>query len=618
MSQKLVIRRLPVFALLLLAIAPVYRSGAANVETSAPSKVIISTAGTKATAFDPNEIRKDIGYLASPALEGRRTATVGEHLAAAFIEERFRAAGLTDVRQQPFDFQSGVGLGPNNTMKVTLGPKRISAELDRQFAPLALSANGEVESEVVFAGYGIVAENYDSFAGLNVKNKIVMVLRFSPESAPESERERLRHYAPLRMKAMQARERGAKAILVFAGPNSLPEDSFISNSHDVSFADSGIIAAQISRKLAQEILASAGKDLKQTQDSLDQLETKTGFVVPGATVKLRVDLKKQTAVGHNVFGMVRAGAPDRTEQAIVVGAHYDHLGHGDENSLAPQPGQIHPGADDNASGTVGVIELARYFSQRRSRLRRDLIFVCFSGEELGLLGSAAFARNPPVDLSHVVAMINMDMIGRLREQRLAIQGTGSAILWPRLIEQAALSTPLRVSLSSDPYLPTDSTTFYEKDIPTLNFFTGSHADYHRPSDTADKINAAGEAQVLALEARIIEDLATRKDPPHWVKVTTPAQGPGREGLRAYLGTIPDYTDSTQPGVKLNGVRPGSPAERGGLKAGDVIVDLGHKRITNIYDYTYALEGVKIGAPVEITVMREGKPTTLTIVPAQRK
>ena len=596
-----------------LFIADFVEPGAENTALPAPAS------SAKLSPFNPDEIRKDIEYLASPALEGRRTATLGERMAADFIERQLHAAGLETVKEEPFDFQSGVGRGANNALEVTVGGEKIRGEIDREFAPLPLSANGEVEGEVVFAGYGIAAENYDSFAGLGVKNKIVMVLRYSPESAPDKERERLRHYAPLRMKAMLAREHGAKALLVFAGPNSLPEDAFVPSGRDASFADSGILASQISRKLAEKILAAAGKDLKQTQDSLDKLETRSGFAVPGITVKLRVDLKKQTATGHNIFAVVPAGARDRTGEIVVVSAHYDHLGHGDENSLAPKPGQIHPGADDNASGTAGVLELARYFNQRRSTLRRDLIFACFSGEELGLLGSAAFVRNPPVKLSRVVAEVNMDMIGRLREQRLVIQGTGSAALWPQLIERYAVSMPLRVTMSDDPYLPTDSTSFYQKGIPTLNFFTGSHADYHRPSDTADKINVTGEAGVLELERRIVEDLATRREPPHWIKAAGgAAEGPGREGLRAYLGTIPDYTQSSQPGVKLNGVRPGSPAEKAGLKAGDVIVNLASKRIANIYDYTYALEGAKIGTALEVVVMRDGKPVKLTVVPEQRK
>jgi Tol biopolymer transport system component len=567
--------------------------------------------------LDPDRIEETIEYLASPALDGRRTATPGERIAATFIEEQLRSDGLRTVKEQPFDFQSGVGLGPSNALEITLGPQKIRAGINKDFAPLSLSANGEIEGEVVFVGYGIVAENYDSFAGLDVKNKIVLALRFQPEAAPEKEKDRLRHFAPLRMKAMTAREHGAKALIVFAGPNSLPEDAFVSGS-DGSFADSGIVAAQISRKLAEKILGAASRDLKKTQDSFDKLEARAGFSLPGVTVKARVDLKKKTATGRNIFAVVRAGARDRTDEAIVIGAHYDHLGHGDENSLAPKPGEIHPGADDNASGTAGVMELARYFNQRSQMLQRDLIFTCFSGEELGILGSAAFVRNSPVKLSNVVAMVNMDMIGRLRDHRLMVQGTGSSALWPRLVEQYAVSMPLHVTLTEDPYLPTDSTSFYQKGIPTLSFFTGSHGDYHRPSDTADKINAGGEAEVLDLIRRIVQDLATRRDPPHWTKVAERTTEGPREGLRAYLGTIPDYSESNRRGVKLSGVRPGSPAEKAGLRAGDVIVNLAAKQIANIYDYTYALEGVKIGAPMEIVVMRDEKPVTLTIVPEQRK
>lgn len=608
------------FACLILTLAPlaVFYSDAAATPIN-NNAAAVESQSTSRPEFNPDAIRHEIQYLASPALEGRRTATPGERKAAAFIEQQFRSAGLDDVKQQSFQFQSGVGIGPHNAMVLTLGGERIHAEINQQFAPLPLSANGEVAGEILFVGYGIATDKYDSFAGLDLKNKIVLVMRFSPESAPEQERIRLRHFAPLRMKAMQAREHGAKALLVFAGPNSLPEDTFVPNSGDTSLADSGIVAAQISRKMAERIFTAAGKNLKQVQDSMDKLETQRGFAMPGVMIELRVDLKKQNAFGHNVFGVVRAGAADRINESIVVGAHFDHLGRGDENSLASKPGEIHPGADDNASGTAGVLELARYFSARRSSLRRDMIFVCFSGEELGLLGSEAFVRHPPVDLSRVVAMINMDMIGRMRDRRLTIQGTGSAALWPQVINRYASSMPLRVSLSSDPFLPTDSTSFYQHNIPTLNFFTGSHADYHRPSDTADKINAEGEAEVLELEARVLEDVATRIDPPHWIRVAERSeQGPSREGLRAYLGTIPDYSVSNQPGVKLNGVRPDSPAEKGELKAGDVIIKLAHKRITNIYDYTYALEDVKIGTPVEIVVMRAGRPLTLTVVPAQRK
>jgi membrane-associated protease RseP (regulator of RpoE activity) len=227
-------------------------------------------------------------------------------------------------------------------------------------------------------------------------------------------------------------------------------------------------------------------------------------------------------------------------------------------------------------------------------------------------------KNPPVPLSNIVAMVNMDMIGRLRDGRLAVQGAGSSAIWPAMVERHAASLPVGPTLGNDPYLPTDSIVFYQKGIPSLNFFTGSHYDYHKPSDTADRINAAGEADVLELVRRIVEDLATRPDRPRCEKVTGPAADLGREVLRAYLGTIPDYTEGGQPGVKLSGVRGGSPAETGGLKAGDVIVKFGGKEVRNIYDYTYALEGAKIGRPVEVVVQRDGKQVPLKVTPEQRK
>ena len=571
------------------------------------------------SALSPKSILKDIEFLASPALEGRKTASPGERKAAAFIEKTFRASGLRDVTQQPFEFQSGVGLGPNNSFEATLGAEKAGGAVDADFVPLALSANGEIEGEVVFAGYGIVTQGYDSFAHLDVKDKIVLVLRFQPEAAPEKERERLRHFAPLRMKAMTARERGAKALLVTTGPSSLPRDQLIPRGGDGSFADSGIVAAQLSRKLAEKMFAAAGKDLKTAQDAFDKLETQGGFAMTGVRVKMRVELKKQTATGHNVFATVRAASPDRTGETVVVGAHYDHLGYGGENSLGAGFEEIHPGADDNASGTAGVLELARYFSGRAKSLRRDVLFACFSGEELGVLGSSAFCRKPPMPMSNIVAMVNMDMVGRLTEQRLAVQGAGSSAVWPRLFERFAAGLPLCVTLSNDPYLPTDSSTFYQAGVPALNFFTGSHRDYHRPTDTADKINAAGEAGVLELVRRVIEDLATRPDRPRFEKVTERSpMGVGRDRLRTYLGTIPDYTEGDRPGVKLSGTRPGSPADKGGLRAGDVIVKFGDKKILNINEYTYALDGAKIGQPVEIVVQRDGKDVTLKVTPEQRQ
>jgi hypothetical protein len=314
--------------------------------------------------------------------------------------------------------------------------------------------------------------------------------------------------------------------------------------------------------------------------------------------------------------------PVGTDQYIVVGAHYDHLGLGGGGSSmarAGEEGQVHPGADDNGSGTAAVMELAAAIApQAADKLRRGIIFACWSGEEIGLLGSAAFCEKPPVPIEKIAAYVNFDMIGRLRDNKLTLQGVGSSKVWRKLIEKCNVAAGFNLALQDDPYLPTDTTSFYPKKVPVLNFFTGAHEDYHRPTDTADKIDYVGTERITKFAQQIILDLATAPERPDLARVAkSDAGGGSRETLRAYLGTIPDYTTEVK-GVKLSGVRGGSPAEKAGLQGGDVIVQFGAQKITNIYDYTYALDAVKIGQPVTVAVDRAGKPVELTVTPEARK
>ena len=318
-----------------------------------------------------------------------------------------------------------------------------------------------------------------------------------------------------------------------------------------------------------------------------------------------------------------APAPGNDEY-VLIGAHYDHLGRGGTNSLdrSGEEGKIHPGADDNASGVAWVMELAGALAHDRAehaeKFKRGLIFACWSGEEIGLIGSAAFAEHPPISLGKIVGYLNADMVGRLRDNKLTIQGVGSSHVWRRMLEKRNVAAGFNLNLQDDPYLPTDVTSFYVKNIPVLSFFTGAHEDYHRPTDTADKINYDGLERVTQFSDKIITDLAQTNERPDLAKVER--KGPiagGRETLRAYLGTIPDYTTDVK-GVKLSGVRGGSPAEKGGVKGDDVIVEFAGQKITNIYDYTYALDAVKIGQPVTMIVERNGQRVTLRVTPEARK
>ena len=492
------------------------------------------------------------------------------------------------------------------------------------FMPLSFSRNGVVEGEVVFVGYGLTVPGemgvgYDSYAGIDVTDKIVVALRYVPEEVEAKRRQQLNRYAGLRYKAMQARERGAKAFLVVAGPNSPNAGKLIQLDFDNSLADSGIVAAAISDTVANALFAPSGKQLKEVQSGLDveNPHFEGQFPLPDVTLKLTASIERVKKTARNVIALLPTGGAGETSgldaegtgldtEYIVIGAHYDGLGYGETGSLARkgEEGQIHNGADDNASGTAVVLELAARLSETRETRTRGILFALWSGEEIGIIGSSHFVENPVIPLNQTAAYLNFDMVGRLENNNLILQGVGSSSAWPALIEKQNVPVGFNLTLQADPYLPTDVTAFYPKKVPVLNFFTGAHEDYHRPTDDVEALNYEGMERLVALVNGMILDIAAAAERPEYVEVERSQSGGGaRDTLRAYLGTIPDYSTDTA-GVKLSGVRAGGPADKAGLKSGDVIVEFGGQQIANIYDYTYALDAVKIGEPVEVVVLRK--------------
>ena len=429
----------------------------------------------------------------------------------------------------------------------------------------------------------------------------------------------------LRYKAMLAREHGAKAFLVVAGPNSPNAGELIPLDFDSSLADSGIVAASISDTVANTLFAPSGKDLKEVQSGLDVENPHFvgQFPLPHVKVKIVVSIEKVKKTDQNVAALLPPPESTDNTEYVIVGAHYDHIGYGEIGSLAgkDEEGQIHNGADDNASGTAVVLELAATLSaayqKHPEKFQRGIIFALWSGEELGLIGSTHFVNHPVVPLEKIAAYVNFDMVGRLRENKLILQGVGSSPVWPKLIEKRNVPIGFNLTLQSDPYLPTDVTAFYPKEIPVLSFFTGGHADYNRPTDDIETLNYDGLERISQLAHGIVSDLISTAERPEYVRVErSQSEGGSRDTLRAYLGTIPDYTTEGS-GVKLSGVRAGGPADKAGLKGGDIIVEFGGQEITNIYDYTYALDAVKIGEPVEVVVLRNGEQVRLTVTPEAR-
>ncbi len=503
--------------------------------------------------------------------------------------------------------------------------------------PLAFSKTGRVgPAGVVFAGYGIVApaadkfEAYDSFGDLDVEGKWVIVLRYMPEDIEPEFRQHLARHASLRYKAMILRDRGAAGMIVVSGPRSKVRHQLVKLSFDAAMSGTSIGGISVTDAVAQTLLDAAGRKLEALQKELDSGKVVPGFELPGVQIEATIDIEKIQRTGRNVLARLPADT-DKPLPAVMIGAHVDHLGRGQGGgSLArdDEKGQIHYGADDNASGVAGLIEIAEYLvhMKQAGRLpaKRDILFAAWSGEEEGLLGSNHYVDELAKQLGphtplrqQIAAYLNMDMIGRLREN-LILQGVGSSTIWKQLVERCNAPVGLSVKLENDAYLPTDSTAFYLKGVPTLAAFTGSHEDYHTPRDTADKINYEGLAKIARLMALATRALAIETQAPDYVEMKRPKKAEPRAGLRAYLGTIPDYAPGEIKGVKLSGVAKGGPADKAGLKAGDIIVELAGRKIENIYDYTYALDALKIGQPASIVIVRNGKRIELTITPASRE
>jgi peptidase M28-like protein/PDZ domain-containing protein/PA domain-containing protein len=577
--------------------------------------------------------RQHVEALASEKPDGRLTGSPGERVAGDYIVSQLQRigakplAGLSDYRV-PFEFTAARSDGGSS---VSVGGKRSDGvEWGTTFTPvraLSFSDNGEVSGQLVFAGYGIVVPDgqdfgYDSYAGLDVKDKIVLVLRYFPEDAEPKVKALLARYSDLRYKAMAARQRGAKAILVVTGPRSPNAGELVPMSFDTALAGSGIVAVSIPGDAAKSIFtAIPEKSFESSQQELDSGNPHVaGFDIPNLTVRVRGAVQREKQEGHNIVAYLPATMPTDGVQKpwIALGAHYDHLGHGQNgNSLArkEETGRIHFGADDNASGTSAVLAVGEALAKQARK--RNVLLNFWSGEEIGLIGSGAFAAKPPVPIDQIAAYFNFDMVGRMQDNKLNVQAVGTSPAWPKMIEQANIPAGFDLQVQQDPYQPTDVSTFNQAGVPCLNFFTGTHVDYHRPTDTADKIDYEDLDRIVAFATSIARRVGDSDEPPTFSKVDQPASGGSRAGIRVFTGTIPDYASDVK-GLLLGGVIGGGPAEQAGLQKGDIIVEIAGQSITNVYDYTYALELLKIGQPVKVVYMRNGRRVETTLTPSARK
>lgn len=559
--------------------------------------------------------------LAADRFEGRGTGTPGNDAAAKVIAGWMDDIGLAAPaagRLQPFDAVIGVSLGADNQLE-----GRVPGT---DWTPLGFAGSGAFAGELVYAGYGIRAPdlNYDDYAGLDVRGKVVLAMRYEPGEADEKspfEGKRASRYSDLRAKAIVARELGAAALILVSPAQSADEPDKLPPLKTLGpQSGAGLPVLQVTRAQADAWLRRAGAGLTERQAEIDQHYRPASQALSGVQVQGRVEVRPVQAQSQNVIGLL-PGRGALAQEVVVIGAHYDHLGHGGPGSFKPDVRAIHNGADDNASGVAGILCAARALRDAETPAdQRQLLVIAFSAEEIGLGGSSWFVAHPPVAVEQVAAMINLDMVGRLREQTLSILGSDSSTGWAALIEHAGAAQPeLKIKAGGDGYGPSDHSSFYAAGVPVVHLFTGAHEQYHTPEDDVDLLNNEGGAAVIQLTAALADGARTGERLPY-VRTTASAPDAGdSRGYGAYFGSVPDYTamSASSGGVKLSDVRPGSPAELAGVRKGDVIVGMAGVEIQNLYDMTYVLREHRPGDSIEVVVLRAGQKLTLRATLSQR-
>jgi len=584
-------------------------------------------AQTSGSAITAPELREHVKYLASDELEGRGSGTEGNATAAIYIAVDLKLWGLKPAGDngtffQTFDFTSAVKPGEANALMLETGGNRLQMRPDKDFRPFGFSSNDTVSAPIVFVGYGISApdKSYDDYEGVDVKGKIVLMFRFAPDgSAPNSD---FQKYTLPRNKARVARDKGAVGLMMVTGPADAADDDLPKVAIDQGAGSSGIPAISITRASIETSLQYSGWSLAALQDKIRGEKKPQSFEIKDAHASLQTDIVRVTSRTSNVVAYIEGNDPVLKDEVIVLGAHMDHLGKGGpgSGSMVPDTIAIHNGADDNASGSAALLELAQAFYARAKTLKRSFVFIFFSGEELGTLGSGFYVGAPFFPLKQTVSMINLDMVGRLQKKTLNIGGSGTSPAWDSLLRKYNADTAFTLVLNPDGFGPSDHASFYGKDIPVLFFFTGVHDDYHKPTDDWDKLDYEGEQKITQYVYNIVSEIDSMAVRPGFTRVASPAAsrsgGGDSRGFSVTLGIVPDVAESST-GMKISGIRPNGPAEKAGMKTGDIIMSMAGKKVLNVYDYMGMLGELKAGDSVEIEIERDGKPLKLTAVMQKR-
>jgi hypothetical protein len=562
-------------------------------------------------------MKKDIFFLASPQCEGRGPTTKGLALAADHVAAGFEKAGLKpgtkDGYFQPFTIPAAKGklalVGP--------GDKAMTLTQGKDFNPLGRNQKGKAEAGVVFAGFGVTCKTpeYDDYAGIDVKDKVVVILRDTPGAASAKRTPAMKTAGSLNAKLVLAKKKGAVGVLMVNDSEAAAgDDTPLDFSYAPMRGSEAFMPSMLVRRDLVEKMLPAGKTFADLEKAITKDMKPDSFAIEGWKVRLESELVKTAIPLKNVIGVLEGAGP-LAKETVIVGSHYDHLGYGGPSSLAATKKRlIHFGADDNASGTTSVMELARRYAAMPNRQGRRLVFMAFSGEELGLLGSKYYCENPIFPLADTVAMFNIDMVGRLspdaktKLDKVLTEGHGTAKPFEAMIGTAAKEFGFVLSSKASGRGPSDHSSFNDKGIPVLFVWTGTHPDYHRPTDTPDKINIAGMRRIADASQTLITKLTTMERPAY-IKLKDSRGNRPSKGPR--LGIRPAYDEDVK-GVKIETVVEGGIAERDGIKKGDMIVSIAGKEVKSLEGYMEAMAATKPGTTIEVIVERAAKKVTLKV------
>lgn len=557
--------------------------------------------------------RQNLTYLASDALAGRLPGSKGDSLARYYIRQELLRNKVSLLFQEGFQeipFSRSRFTGENT--RIIFNEQAFTPGND--LALLSFSSADTVAAQVVFAGYGITqaddSSSWNDYEGIDVRNKWVMLLSGYPQIEDSAGIHRT--YWEDFDKAMLARDNGASGVIFVSGSNAGREDPLV--LFDSLAGSIGIPVFQIRRRIADILLAGKNTKVSLLESDMAKMKKPISFALEDSLYAVS-DIRQLKGKTYNIAGFIEGSDPVLKNEFVVIGAHYDHLGTGGRNrsSRMPDTLAVHNGADDNASGVTVLLSLAEKMNRDRIRFRRSVIFVAFGGEETGLLGSKQFVASPPVDLQKITAMVNLDMVGRLDTSKgLQVSGIGTSLEADSLVRMANKTTNLKLSMSPEGFGPSDHASFYGKDIPVFFITTGAHEDYHTPFDDVEDINFQGLNQVTGFAFSLTEEIANNPSALHFREAGPKTSNSAARRFKVTLGFMPDFSDQTIDGVRVEFVTKGKPADLGGIKKGDIITAINGLAVHNIYDYMYRLSKLSAGETVSVEIMRNNTKEILLI------